>query len=84
MNRYLVVTLRKPTFLESAVAPHYAFLDRLREQGRLELAGPFGDRSGGAYVLSAASLPEAEALASADPLAATGSSQVTVYEWNAA
>ena len=81
MNRYLVVTIRKPTFRESAIASHHAFLARLREEGRPELAGPFGDRSGGACVLKARSL--AQALADPDPVYATGSSRATVYEWNA-
>lgn len=83
MNRYLVLTTRTPAFQESAIPLHYAFLTRLREEGRLELAGPFGDRSGGAYVLKAASLAEANTLASSDPVYTTGSSQIAVYEWNA-
>jgi len=83
MNRYLVMTVRQPAFQESAVAPHYEFLARLREQGRLELAGPFGDKSGGAWLLKAASLADAQALAGSDPLCVTGSSLITVYEWNA-
>jgi len=83
MNRYLVVTRRKPTFDDAVVPAHYAFLTRLREAGRLELAGPFADRSGGAWLLRAASLAEAEALAHEDPLYAAGSSFVTVREWNA-
>ena len=83
MKRYLVMTIRKPTFQEAAVALHYDFLARLREEGRLELAGPFSDKSGGAYVLKASSLAEAQALANSDPVHTTGSSKITVYEWNA-
>jgi uncharacterized protein YciI len=83
MNRYLVLTTRKPTFQESAVAAHYAFLTQLRSQGKLEMAGPFTDKSGGAYVLKVASFAEAKTLAESDPVYTTDSSQVTVYEWNA-
>jgi uncharacterized protein YciI len=83
MLHYLVTTIRLPTFQQSAVAEHYAFLDRLREQGNLELAGPFTDKSGGAYLLKAANLEEAKALAFSDPVHTTNSSLVTVYEWNA-
>lgn len=83
MNRYLVMTSRKSTFQEASVVPHYDFLARLREQGRLELAGPFSDKSGGAYVLRAESLGEAQAVAHSDPVHTSGSSLVTVYEWNA-
>lgn len=84
MPRYLVMTLRTPRFQTSAIEPHYAFLDDLRRRGLLEMAGPFGDKSGGAYLLRADSLDQARDLAFADPLHTSGSSAVTVYEWNAA
>ncbi|RPE74708.1 YciI family protein [Vulcaniibacterium tengchongense] len=83
MKRYLVLTLRTPQFDPAAIGPHYAHLERLRAQGRLELAGPFSDKSGGAYVIRAASLEEARALAHDDPLHSRGASQVSVYEWDA-
>lgn len=83
MYRYLVTTIRTPQFLPSVIDEHYAFLDRLRRQGILELAGPFTDKSGGAYLIKAANLDEARSLAFSDPVHTTNSSVVTVYEWNA-
>jgi len=83
MYRYLVVTIRTPQFQTSVIDEHYAFLDRLRQQGKLELAGPFTDKSGGAYLINAASLEEARILAFSDPVYTSNSSIVTVYEWNA-
>jgi uncharacterized protein len=83
MYRYLIITIRTPQFLPSVIDEHYAFLDRLRRQGILELAGPFTDKSGGAYLIKTANLDEARALAFSDPLHTTNSSVVTVYEWNA-
>lgn len=83
MKRYLVLTLRRPQFDPAVIEPHYAHLARLREGGQLELAGPFSDRSGGAYVIKAGDLGAAQAIAHADPLHATGASDVRVYEWNA-
>lgn len=83
MYRYLVTTMRTPAFQPSVVEQHYAFLDQLRAQGKLELAGPFTDKSGGAYLIKAASLEEAKSLAFTDPVHVSGSSLVTVYEWNA-
>ena len=47
------------------------------------MAGPFADRSGGAYLLWADSLEAATAIAHADPLHATGSSELVVHEWSA-
>lgn len=83
MFRYLVTTFRTPQFQPSVIAAHYEFLDRLRQQGKLELAGPFTDKSGGAYLLRAANLEEAKTLAFTDPVHTSKSSIVTVYEWNA-
>ena len=83
MFRYLVITFRTPQFQPSVIEAHYAFLDSLRQRGKLELAGPFADKSGGAYLLRAANLEEAKALAFADPVHTSKSSIVTVYEWNA-
>ena len=83
MTRYLVMAMRRPSFDEAVIAPHLAFLDELRAAGQLEMTGGFSDKSGGAYVLAnVASLEEAKAIAARDPLALTGTSDLTVHEWN--
>lgn len=81
--KYLVMTMRTAQFKSSVIEAHQAFLAQLRQSGKLEMSGPFTDKSGGAYLIRADSLEEAKALAFADPLHATRSSVVTVYEWNA-
>ena len=83
MFHYLVMTLRTSAFDPLAIPRHYAFLDQLRDDGKIELAGPFTDRTGGAYLLRAGSLDEATAIAHEDPLHTSGSSMVTVREWDA-
>ena len=83
MLRYLVMTMRTPQFQPSVIEAHQAFLERLRQSGNLEMSGPFTDKTGGAYLIRAASLEEAKSLAFTDPVHTTKSSVVTVYEWNA-
>ncbi|MGH8146780.1 MAG: YciI family protein [Rhodanobacteraceae bacterium] len=83
MPRYLVLTMRLSEFDPSRIPDHYAFLDRLRQQNRIELAGPFTDHSGGAYLLDAGDMAEATALAYEDPLHTNGSSRIIVHEWQA-
>jgi len=83
MYRYLVMTIRTPQFRPDVIEEHYAFLERLRKQGQLELAGPFTDKSGGAYIIKADNMDEARALAFSDPVHTSNSSLVMVYEWNA-
>lgn len=82
MKRYLIMAMRNPDFSDDVIAPHLAFLDELRAAGQLELTGGFSDKSGGAYVLNVDSLAQAQAIAARDPLTTSGSSLVTVYEWN--
>jgi uncharacterized protein YciI len=81
--KYLVLTFRTPRFRADVLDAHYAFLDRLRQAGRLEIAGPFTDRSGGAYLLHADNIEEAKALAFSDPVHVEGCSALSVYEWDA-
>ena len=81
--KYLVLTMRKPQFDPQFVPAHYAFLDDLRQRGLLEQAGPFTDRTGGAYVLRAANLDEATQLAAQHPLHVHDCSDVSVREWDA-
>ena len=83
MNRYLVMLVRRPV-LDPAVVPlHMVYLDGLREQGQLELSGPFGDGTGGAYLLHAVDLAEATALVHHDPAHLSGGWDITVHEWRA-
>jgi len=83
MLRYLITTFRTPQFDPSVIDAHYAFLDDLKNRGQLELAGPFTDKSGGAYLIKAENLEEARAIAFSDPVHTSKSSIVTVYEWDA-
>ena len=78
-----MLTLRRADFDPAMVEPHHAHLSALRSRGLLELAGPFSDRSGGAYLLRTDSLETARDIAWADPLHVSGSSEVRVCEWNA-
>jgi len=84
MNRYLVLTQRTLGFQPYVIQEHDAFLARLRDGDKLELAGPFTDRSGGAYLIRAANLEEATALAHEDPLHLRGFSRLSIHEWKAA
>ncbi len=83
MKRYLVTVMRTPDFDAGLVDAHRAFLDQLRAQQRLELAGPFTDQSGGAYLLRAENLAQARDIAHDDPLHVAGASIVRVHEWAA-
>lgn len=83
MKRYLIITLRTPNFQINAVEPHYTFLQQLRDKNQIELAGPFSDKTGGAYILLAKDRVDAEQIAFSDPLHTTASSTITICEWQA-
>ena len=82
MYRYLVMAIRTPQFQDSVIEAHQAFLERLRQNGSLEMSGQFTDKTGGAYILRASNYAEAQELAFTDPLHTTESSNIMVYEWN--
>ena len=81
MNRYLILLIRRPSLDPAMVPLHLAFLDGLREEGRVELSGGFSDKSGGAYLLRADDLAEATAIAQRDPAHVSGGWDITVHEW---
>lgn len=82
MKQYLILAMRTPKFDANVIAAHRAHLDALKHCGVLEASGPFTDKSGGAYLIRVGSLDDAQAIAFADPLHLTGSSEVTVREWD--
>ncbi|MBB6244068.1 MULTISPECIES: YciI family protein [unclassified Rhodanobacter] len=83
MNRYLVLAMRRAQFDAAVVPLHQQFLEELRAEGRIELSGPFGDKSGGAYLLRADDLTEAKVIAYRDPAHISGGWDITLYEWAA-
>lgn len=84
MKQYLILAMRTPKFDGGVIAAHRMHLAALKDRGVLEASGPFTDKSGGAYLIRAGSLEDARAIAFADPVHLTGSSEMTVREWNAA
>ncbi|MDZ4261654.1 MAG: YciI family protein [Pseudomonadota bacterium] len=81
--RCLIMAMRTPQFQQPIIEPHMQYLEKLREQGVLELAGPFADKTGGAYLVAAENLEAAQAIALKDPFHTSGSFVLTVYEWQA-
>jgi uncharacterized protein YciI len=83
LNRYLVLLMRRPEIDLAVVPLHLQFLDELRRQGRNEMSGAFGDKTGGAYLLRAESLEQAHAIVQRDPAFTSGGWDITVREWHA-
>ncbi|MFI6167016.1 YciI family protein [Nocardia sp. NPDC051052] len=81
MKKYLVMAMRTPGFDAAVLQPHKDFLKQLSERGHLVESARFTDGTGGAYFIAAENLDAARELAFADPVHTTGSSDVTVYEW---
>ncbi len=61
---------------------HCRHLERLEDEGVLELAGPFDDKSGGMLVLRGVDEARARAIAAADPFVAEGVRTVTLKGWS--
>jgi uncharacterized protein YciI len=83
MKRFLFFNQRTETYTPDVIPHHLAYLAQLRAEGKIELSGGFADGSGGAVILRAASLEEAQAIAAADPISQWGTHTITIKEWNA-
>jgi uncharacterized protein YciI len=83
MNLYLVILMRRVGFDPAAVPLHQQFLEDLRAESRNEKSGPFSDKTGGAYLLRAADMAEAQSIVQRDPAYTSGGWEVTVREWQA-
>lgn len=84
LTRYAIELRPVPGVARDAalVRDHVAFLRSLDREGRLVLAGPFDDGSGGLVVIRATSLDEARAIAARDPFVARGARDADVRAWS--
>lgn len=83
MKRFLFYNQRTANWTAESLPHHLAYLAELRAAGKIELSGGFADLSGGAVIVRAASLAEAQAIAANDPVSKMGTHKITVHEWNA-
>ena len=91
MRRYVLVILRTgPTPVKDAdarkamFAGHMANIQRLAKEGKLALAGPFGDKDGdwrGLFVFAVEDIEAAKALVATDPVIAKGEMVAEYHSW---
>lgn len=91
MRRYVLVILRTgPTPVKDAdarkamFAGHMANIQRLAKDGKLALAGPFGDAGGdwrGLFVFATVDIEEAKALVATDPVIQQGEMVAEYHSW---
>lgn len=69
--------------LNQRVRPeHLRFVAEQYNRGKVKLAGPFADGSGGMVVYQNVTAEEAGVLARQDPAISSGARQLTLIEWN--
>lgn len=91
MRSYVLVILRTgPTRVpdgdarKAMFAGHMANIGRLSDEGKLVLAGPFGDKDGdwrGLFVFAVADIEEAKALVATDPVIVQGEMVAEYHSW---
>jgi uncharacterized protein YciI len=74
----------KPPMEQPGIDKHLEYLETLRDAGRIVLAGPFLDGSGGMAILEGADAAEAKKIADADPAVQAALLKCTVRPWLAA
>lgn len=60
---------------------HFANMGRLAEEGKLAMAGPFGDDWAGLFIFSVETIEEAKALAETDPTIKAGHFLAEYHPW---
>lgn len=60
---------------------HLEYLARLHREGRVVMAGPFADGSGGMVIYRVRSMEEARQLVLEDPVISGGARRFTLLEW---
>jgi uncharacterized protein YciI len=63
------------------LSAHFAYVKRMREEGKLILGGPFADGAGGLLVYRADSMEEARKLMSADPACVQKIFEFEMHPW---
>jgi uncharacterized protein YciI len=81
VKRFLFYNQRTDRWTADVLPHHLAYLADLRAAGKIELSGGFADGSGGAVIIRAESLEEAQSIAANDPITKRGTHRITVYEW---
>jgi len=61
---------------------HLAYLDKMREEGRIFANGKFADGTGGLVIYKAESLEEAQKLAENDPFIIHQARTYELHEWD--
>ncbi|PLS18587.1 hypothetical protein CVD28_05460 [Bacillus sp. M6-12] len=83
MKKFLVWIVRSPDFTGDSITGHREHLQKLREAGKLVLAGGFADQTGGAYIIQCESIEAAEDLIKKDPMNNASEAFYQLKEWNA-
>lgn len=69
--------------LNTKVRPaHLDYIDKLHQEGKVLMAGPFTDKQGGMVIYKAGSFEEAKVLAEADPAVTEGARTLDLREWS--
>jgi len=88
MNLYVQLSFPGPNWIpgkpiyEQNLMEHAKYQERLLEQGKLVLAGPFSDSSGGLTVLKVETENEARAIMEKDPAVIDGVFKAHVRPWH--
>jgi uncharacterized protein YciI len=83
LKQFLVIIERKPSFTGKSLQGHRDFLQKLKNDNVLKVAGGFVDQTGGAYVIQVDSLEEAVKIVNRDPMKIEKHSIYSLKEWNA-
>jgi uncharacterized protein YciI len=83
LPEYIVISIvkAKPEEVAKHRKSHGEYIESLKKQDILGIAGKFSDGSGGVYFLTLNSIEDAMRIASEDPYHSSGVREFTLKEW---
>lgn len=76
------LTIRDPELNQAVRPDHLSYIAKLQQDGKVLLAGPFPDGSGGMVIYHNVTEREGLSLAEADPIIASGARDLKLLAWN--
>ena len=76
-----ILHMEKPELNQKFRTQHLAYLESLKDQGKIFAMGPFVDGAGGMVIYIADSPEEAKTMAEKDPYVVEGVRRLELHEW---
>lgn len=76
-----ILHMKDPSINQKYRPQHLSYLEKLEQEGKIHIRGPFADGAGGLVVYKAETFEEAKEMAENDPYIVHGVRRLELHEW---